>query len=137
MVTVENKAPRHWRITKAKLLDGTFVEDVFSKSSGDQRGGQKNKKRKKNENDKRANKFRHAVSYIKYISSLFSDTCPTNSQIHALPYETRRQLYDEYRHFCKTTLKLNYNAYAGKECFRQAFESVKDSIKLVGCKGFL
>jgi hypothetical protein len=114
-------------------LDGTFIEQIIDSTTDPKK--KKKEEKKINQNDKRAGKFRHAVSYIKYISTMFSDTSPTKSNIYALPYETRHQVYEEYRHFCKTTLKLNYNKFAGRETFRLAFDSLKDTIKLVGSKG--
>lgn len=110
-------------------------ENLCENTLNDSPGTKKKRKFIKTHQDVRSKKTHHADAYIKYISEIYSDSCPTNSHIRALPYETKRQIYDEYSHFCQTTYKLNKKDYANYETFRKAFIANRGSIRLVGCKG--
>ena len=118
---------------KQLLIEGK----IFDQQSVESPETSKKRKLLKAKLDHRSRKINHADAYIKYVGELYSDCCPTNSHIRALPYESKRQLYEEYSHFCTTTLKLNFKSFANYETFRKAFNSNQNHIRLVGCKGTL
>jgi len=84
--------------------------------------------------DKRSSKFRHAVAFVEYMSQIFSDAIPTYGNIKAIPFESVSELYTEYEHQCQARF-TPVNLFARINTFRKAFASLKDSIRLLGCKG--
>lgn len=78
-------------------------------------------------------KSRHAILFVKYMASMFSDTIPTDDGVRCIPFENTSQLYLDYVNYCRTT-SVPFNSVAGKSTFFTAFASLTD-IRLLGCKG--
>ena len=78
---------------------------------------------------KRTRKYRHAIAFIQYLAG--HDTEPTNG-IKVLPFESVKQLYEEYQHYCHCPLNNKSKTTAGRAIFFEAFNGLKDTVKLAG-----
>ena len=139
--TRESRPPKHWLRTVKDIQSDeydstTYLSNYTNKNIAQSKASIQRDKTFKRLNDKRSSKFQHATNYILYIAQIFADTCPTNKDIRAVPYESVNQLFEEYCNHCEST-KVNINCQAKRGTFFKAFNELGSQIKLVGAKGML
>jgi hypothetical protein len=81
--------------------------------------------------DPRTRTERHAIAFIKYLEIL-SDYCP-RSDMKVLPFETVKQVYEEYKKYCDSPLNTS-KINADKTIFYEVFNGLNDTVKLAGVK---
>ena len=90
----------------------------------------------------RSRKFLNAESFLKEMMQTCGDTMPSPEGTNAfgdthrkiLPYETVKSLYREYQWQCEIS-KTHPDEIAKETLFLKVFNSLKDEIRLLGCKG--
>ena len=132
--TRESRPPKHWLKTVKEMQSDAYDPYNPSKSLSDTKTSILRDTNLKRLLDRRTSKFMHATNYILYIAQIFADTCPTNKNIRAVPYESVSQLFEEYEFHCIAT-KVNLNCQAKRRTFDKAFNKLGDQVKLVGAKG--
>jgi hypothetical protein len=131
---MESRPPRQWREIKSALLNDSFHNSRSKQKTSSSVKYKDNSTAFQCEKDMRSAKFRHCVNYITYVADLYADTCPTKEGICCVPYEKTEQFYHEYVQFCRSGT-INKTSQGSKETFRRALKSLKDKVRLVGCKG--
>lgn len=118
-----------------------YGSDSDSSSSGED-GQSKSKLPRLNLGKKRSVKYLNAESFLREMMEIYGDTMPTlegtnatgEKQRKILPYETIKSLHREYI-WQRTIEKVHPSEIAKKTCFTKVFLSMKDEIRLLGCKG--
>ena len=85
-------------------------------------------KRLREYRDPRTRSERHAIAFINYLS----DYCP-RSDMKVLPFETVKQVYEEYKKYCDSPLNTS-KINADKTIFYEVFNGLNDTVKLAGVK---
>ena len=88
-----------------------------------------------------SDKFNDCIVYLRRLMRLYGDTMPTKEgtnkdgkTVYILPYETVDSLFEEYSLDSKIKRKSPAHI-AQRTCFSKAYESIKDEIRLLGCRG--
>ena len=122
-----------WREAKSVLQNGhTSNKEAESKLNRQVIPGET--RSLKSQRDKRNIKFNGCLKYIQYCAKVFSESCPTQSGISILPYESIPQFFKEYLNFHKT-YGISVSTRANIDTFRDAFKSLSSSVRLVHSKG--
>ncbi len=87
-------------------------------------------------------KFNDAELFLRKLMMLYGDTMPTAEGTNAtgtkhrkiLPYESRNALWREYT-WTSEIEKTHPDDIAKKTLFYKVFASLKDEVRLLGCKG--
>lgn len=89
----------------------------------------------------KSEKLIDAELFIRKIMLLYGDTLPTaegtnakGETVYVIPYERVKDLFNEYV-FDADLYKTPPSKVARYTCFRKAFKSLEDQIRLLGCKG--
>lgn len=91
---------------------------------------------------RKSRKWINAEVFLRLMMQIYGDTMPTsegtdsttNKERKILPYETKKSLYKEYMWQCEAD-RTHPTEIAKETLFNKVFTSMKDEIRLLGCKG--
>ena len=91
---------------------------------------------------RKSRKWVNAESFIRFMMELYGDTMPTAEGTSGatakarkiVPYETKKALFKEYSWQC-TIDRTHPDDIAKKTLFYKVYVSLKDEVRLLGCKG--
>ena len=129
--TNASSANHMWQGYKKLFFENRTLSDI--------RGGNR---QKKGEGRKKSRKFINAEVFLRLMMQIYGDTMPTtegtssdgDKERKILPYESLKSLYQEYRWQCSIE-KTHPDDIAKKTLFVKVYKSMKDEIRLLGCKG--
>ena len=91
---------------------------------------------------RKSRKFINAEVFLRLMMQIYGDTMPTSEGTNSagdkerkiLPYESLKSLYQEYL-WQSAIDKTHPDEIAKKTLFAKVYTSLKDEIRLLGCKG--
>ena len=91
---------------------------------------------------RKSRKFINAEVFLRLMMQIYGDTMPTSEGTNSagdkerkiLPYESLKSLYQEYL-WQSAIEKTHPDEIAKKTLFAKVYQSLKDEIRLLGCKG--
>ena len=91
---------------------------------------------------KKSRKWVNAEVFFRLMMQVYGDTMPTSEGTDSktyknrkiLPYESKKALYTEYVWQCQVD-RTHPTEIAKKSLFEKVYKSLKDEIRLLGCKG--
>ena len=91
---------------------------------------------------KKSRKWVNAEVFFRFMMQIYGDAMPTsegtgsttNKIRKILPYESKKSLYTEYIWQCQVD-RTHPTEIAKKTLFVKVYKSLKDEIRLLGCKG--